>query len=60
MSRLESACPFGPGGRASHCESCLEASQSIPPCVKAWLRTEAELSTVAKVVPLDEVRRRAA
>ena len=45
FNKIDDACPFEARFRASVCEQCCDASGSIPPCVKAWLRQETATAT---------------
>jgi hypothetical protein len=54
MSRYEDACPFEPRGRASRCQTCCGANNSVPPCVAAYLSGRQAMAP-ANVVPLFRV-----
>ncbi|MGE0600736.1 MAG: hypothetical protein AB7J35_04775 [Dehalococcoidia bacterium] len=54
MSRIESGCPFDASTRANRCETCVPASNHIPPCVVAYLGRAASLPA-SNVIPLHRV-----
>ena len=60
MTHLDKACPFGAGTRASQCEGCLNRSESVPPCVRAWLGSEMGITERGKVIPFRLARPAAA
>ncbi|MGE3073999.1 MAG: hypothetical protein AB7N24_12140 [Dehalococcoidia bacterium] len=54
MSRIESGCPFDARSRASRCETCVPASNNVPPCVVAYLGKGASMPA-SNVVPLHRI-----
>lgn len=55
MARVhDEDCPFEPASRANRCSSCCDASNSLTPCVVAWLRDQvSERRGGFMVVPVD-------
>ncbi|MBI5948886.1 MAG: hypothetical protein HY875_12180 [Chloroflexi bacterium] len=51
FDKIDDACPFEARFRASVCQQCCDASDSVPPCVKAWLRQETS-TAAAPALPL--------
>ncbi len=54
MSRIENGCPFDAQSRANRCETCVSASDSVPPCVVAYLGKGASMPAT-NVIPLHRV-----
>ena len=60
MSRIEDACPFDARNRASRCETCVAANDSVPPCVAAYLGgPKAARAKVVSIHSLESARKAA-